>query len=167
MFGIGTKKTRLGSPDYIDLIGEDENSWGLSHKGLLWHDGKHRKFCRPFREHLPTTIGLLFDGVDGTLTYFKDGVRLGIGFRNLHKIKEPLYPIISSTAAKTKMTLQSTASEFVNLKDRCRAVILENLKSTDEIQNLPLPFTLKEYLVENVKQDENNFDECNWYVSAF
>ncbi|XP_065206660.1 SPRY domain-containing SOCS box protein 3-like [Planococcus citri] len=146
MFGIGTERSRLGSPDYINLIGEDERSWGLSHKGFLCHDGEYKKFCRPFREHLPTTVGLLFDGIYGTLSYFKDDICLGVGFRDLNKIKEPLYPMISSTSAKTIMTLKSTGSEFVSLKDRCRAVILENLKCIDDVQKLPLPSKMREYI---------------------
>lgn len=167
MFGIGTKNARLGSTSFTNLLGEDKNSWGLSHKGLLWHDGKNQKFCRPFRENFPTTVGLLFDGVYGTLTYFKDGVCLGVGFRDLQKIKEPLYPIISSTSARTVMTLQSTEHEFVNLQDRCKAVILENVKPIKKIQSLPLPFRIQEYLMEDGEPDDFNCGKCEWYVSRF
>ena len=33
MFGIGTKKAKLYSESYVDLIGENNQSWGLSHIG--------------------------------------------------------------------------------------------------------------------------------------
>lgn len=166
MFGIGTENTRLGSFGFTDLIGEDENSWGLSHKGLLWHGGKSQKFCRPFRENFPTTVGLLFDGVYGTLTYFKDGVNLGVAFRGLQFVGEHLYPMISSTSAKTMMTLQNTEQEFVSLQDRCKAVVLENVKPINKIQHLQLPFKIQEYLMEE-EEPESNGGECEWYVSKF
>ena len=31
MFGIGTKKAKLYSESYVDLIGDNIQSWGLSH----------------------------------------------------------------------------------------------------------------------------------------
>ena len=112
------------------MIGQDEHSWGLSHNGLLWHNGQSRNYTTPFGQHsfrlqvdqyLPNNqiqiiyvpidvigakvIGMLFDGVKGTLTYFKDGIILGVAFRGLHRIKEPLYPMVCSTMAKTEITL--------------------------------------------------------------
>lgn len=33
MFGIGTRKARLHVNSFTNLLGEDENGWGLSHKG--------------------------------------------------------------------------------------------------------------------------------------
>lgn len=44
MFGIATKKTCLHVDAYVNLLGEDNTSWGLSHEGLLWHNG----YCRPY-----------------------------------------------------------------------------------------------------------------------
>lgn len=118
MFGIGTKKARLHADSFTNLLGEDNNSWGLSHKGLLWHRGRWYHYMKPFRENVATTIGILFDGIAGTLTYYKDGICLGVAFRGLNEVKEPLYPIICSTAAKTEMTLSFMKRDFVNLQDR-------------------------------------------------
>ena len=116
MLGIGTKQSRLHVDAFINMLGEDSQSWGLSHKGLLWHNGLHRGYTRPFKENVATTIGLYFDGVAGTLTYFKDGVSLGVAFTGLDKITEPLYPMICSTAAKTEMSLGVMRREFVSLQ---------------------------------------------------
>ena len=33
MFGVCTSKARLAADSFINLIGEDKQSWGLSHKG--------------------------------------------------------------------------------------------------------------------------------------
>ena len=55
---------------------------------------------QPF-QRIATTIGLYFDGVAGTLTYYKDGMCLGVAFTGLQDVTEPLYPIVCSTAYRT------------------------------------------------------------------
>ena len=69
MFGIGTKKARLHVDGFVNMLGEDINSWGMSHKGLLWHGGKYRQYTKPFQENVVTTIGVFFDGLEGTPTF--------------------------------------------------------------------------------------------------
>lgn len=148
MFGIGTKKARLHADSFTNLIGEDVNSWGLSHKGLLWHAGSRTNYTKPFRENVHTVVGIFFDGIAGTLTYYKDKKCLGVAFRNLDKIKEPLYPIICSTAAKTEMVLTTTRRDFINLQDRCRCTILKSIKRKQDLEELCIPFGIQNYLLE-------------------
>ena len=116
MFGVGTKKARLHVDAFVNMLGEDDQSWGLSHKGFLWHSGKHRQYTKPFRENVATTVGIFFDGITGTITYFKDGVSLGVAFNGLEDVTEPLYPIVCSTAAKTEMSLGIMKREFVSIQ---------------------------------------------------
>lgn len=118
MFGIGTEHCKLDSSEFVDLIGRDEHGWGLSHKGRLWHNNKSIEYTKPFAENKPTTIGMLFDGENGTLTYYKDGDCLGVAFRDLHLVPHRLYPMVCSTAAKTEMTLANMRRDYLNLKDR-------------------------------------------------
>ena len=139
----------------VNMLGEDEASWGLSHKGLLWHGGRHKQYIKCFKENIATTIGLYFDGVAGTLTYFKDGVCLGVAFTGLHEVVEPLYPIVCSTAAKTEMALGVLKRDFVNLQDRCRATILGQLTHEEQIDQLCLPLRIKQYISEGLE----NFQE--------
>ncbi|XP_013404968.1 SPRY domain-containing SOCS box protein 3 [Lingula anatina] len=148
MFGIGTKRTRLHVDAFVNMLGEDDQSWGLSHKGLLWHNGKWRQYTKPFRENEATTIGLLFDWKSGTLTYLKDGLNLGVAFTGINKVEEDLYPVICSTAAKTEMTLGVTRRAFVDLQDRCREVIVHQIQDENEVDNLPLPNKIKCYIKE-------------------
>ena len=171
MFGVGTKDARLHANQFINLLGEDNNGWGLSHKGLLWHDGICLHFTKRFVDNQATRIGLLFDGINGTLTYYKDGKCLGVAFRGLNEVscphlhplgeyremnwhrcvfqvKEQLYPIVTSTAAKTEMTLAETRRDFVNLQDRCRAVITKRIRTHEDLNKLQLPITIKQYLAE-------------------
>ncbi|XP_052896175.1 SPRY domain-containing SOCS box protein 3 [Anopheles moucheti] len=152
MFGIGTKKARLHVNMFTNLLGEDRNGWGLSHKGLLWHGGVARNYTKRFKENQPTKIGLLFDGIAGTLTYYKDDVCLGIAFRGLNEVREPLYPIVCSTAAKTEMLLSETRRDFVNLQDRCRAIIIKHINTRDKLDRLALPYFIKNYLAEAVTE---------------
>jgi len=116
MFGVGTKKARLHVDAFVNMLGEDDQSWGLSHKGFLWHSGKHRQYTKPFRENVATTVGIFFDGIAGTITYFKDGASLGVAFNGLEEVTEPLYPIVCSTAAKTEMSLGIMKREFVSIQ---------------------------------------------------
>jgi len=71
MFGVATKDARIHADTFKNLLGEDAHGWGLSHKGLLWHNGRWSHYTQPFRENQATVIGLLYDGVEGTLTYYK------------------------------------------------------------------------------------------------
>lgn len=146
MFGIGTKKTRLHLDSFVNLLGENDESWGLSHKGLLWNGGKWRQYTKPFKENEATTVGMLFDGHRGTLSYFKDGVALGIAFSGLDQVNDNLYPIICSTAAKTEMTLGVTLRGFFDLQDRCRAIIAKQIEACNEVDDLPLPSRIRTFI---------------------
>lgn len=156
MFGIGTIEARLHVDAFVNMLGENNQSWGLSHKGFLWHDGQYRQYTKSFKENISTTIGILFDGIAGTLTYYKDGHNLGVAFHGLDSIKKPLYPIICSTAAKTEMALGVTKREFSSIQDRCRAVILRHLNHKDQIEHLELPRTLKKFISEGLTDESQD-----------
>lgn len=161
MFGIGTKKACLHRNAFTNLIGEDDNSWGLSHKGLIWHGGLWAQYTIPFRENQATAVGILFDGVEGSLTFYKDGKCLGVAFKDLHQVREPLYPMVCSTACKTEMTLTYMRRDFVNLQDRCRAVILESVQNKKDLENLEIPPMIRNYLAEAISR---KFVPVNYYV---
>ncbi|XP_031623310.1 SPRY domain-containing SOCS box protein 3-like [Contarinia nasturtii] len=146
MFGVGTEDARLHANKFENMLGEDENGWGLSHKGLVWHGGIAYRFTEQFNENEATVIGIYFDGLNGTLTYYKDGRCLGVAFRGLNKVEKPLYPIIISTAAKTEMVVSETRRDFPSLQDRCRAEILKHIKQKSELDKLELPTVIVSYL---------------------
>jgi len=62
--------------------------------------------------------------------------------------------MISSTAAKTEMTVSNMRREYFNLQDRCRDVIRKRMKSDNDITKLRLPTSIEIYLQED--NDENN-----------
>lgn len=160
MFGIGTKNACLHRDVFTNMIGEDLNSWGLSHKGLIWHGGLWMQYTLPFRENQTTSVGILFDGVEGTLTFYKDNKCLGVAFKDLQLVREPLYPMVCSTAYKTEMTLTYMRRDFVNLQDRCRAVILGIIKSKSDLEKLEVPPLIRDYLSEAKSRE---FVPVNYY----
>ncbi|CAL4200105.1 unnamed protein product, partial [Meganyctiphanes norvegica] len=76
MFGVCTSKARLHADAFVNLVGEDEHGWGMSHKGTVWHGGKSRPYTQPFRENRPTTVGVLLDVDNNRLGFYKDGIWL-------------------------------------------------------------------------------------------
>lgn len=143
--GIGTNKARLRSSHIGEkLIGIDSQSWGMTSCFLekKWYllNGNTKRIRQ--RE---LTFGVLFDGIEGTVTYFKDGMCLGIGFDGLHKIKSPIYPMVASSR-KASIKLVCTKMKFVKLQDRCRAAFLDSYTSVDQLTLLHLPSDIKSYL---------------------
>ena len=120
--------------------------------GLLWHNGESCEYAEPFKLGTPTTIGILFDGTIGTLTYYKDGIDLGVAFSNLGKITDQLYPIISSSTWRTQMTLGCTMWEFSSLQELCRTTILKHMNRDEGINELNLPRSLKRFVLEGLSQ---------------
>lgn len=119
----------------------------------MWHNGKWKEYTKPFQENCSTRIGCLFDGQNGTITFYKDGKSLGIAFSGLNKIKENLYPTISSTAAQSQFILTITRREYLNLQDRCREVIRQNYCLQLSKWKLFLPNRIFSYL--NFEQELN------------
>lgn len=146
MFGVGTKRARLHVDSFVNLLGEDSESMGLSHKGLLWHEGTSREYSRPFLDRKSALISILFDGLRGTLTYYKDGESMGVAFWGLDQISADLYPMVASTAAKIEMRLVKTRRSFISLQDRCGALVADMLVSVQQSKCLPIPSVLQEYV---------------------
>ena len=70
--GLATASATLHTNRFLcNLLGQDEHSWGVSHKGLAWHGGESHKVCAAFPENKDTCLGLLFDGPAGTLSLYK------------------------------------------------------------------------------------------------
>jgi len=52
------------------------------------------------------------------------------------------------------MTLKCTRREFVNLQDRCRAVIMRRVRSASQLEKLKLPLPITDYLGEVIDEME-------------
>ncbi len=144
MIGIGTREASLMSDGYLNLIGIDKFSWGLSNKGHLWHDNISRNFCDSFdqtaEQQSDLKIGCLFDGYKGRLAYFKNGQFINLAFTNIPVNLYDLYPMVSSTVAKSIIRIESAYESFPSLSDLCRDKLLRDKKSLSAAQCIPYSF---------------------------
>ncbi|XP_046568344.1 SPRY domain-containing SOCS box protein 3-like [Haliotis rubra] len=147
MVGVGTQKALLHTNNYqyVDLIGMDGESWGLSHKGRVWHRGVPRTYCDPIYDRT-TVIGCYLNLYKGTLSFYKNGTDLGVAFSGLDTVREPLYPLISSTATETELGLGVRSCRYLSLQEKCCAIIKNNLMCADSVENLPLPNAIKNHI---------------------
>ena len=156
MLGIGSKDSMLNSIGYLNLIGIDEKSYGLSQHGFTWHGNTSKKFCDAFDKNESITIGCLFDGFKGKLTFYKDGKCLGVGFDSIPLISTrdgytSFHPMIASTVAQSVFKLEFACENFPTLKDLCRQKIQAYDKQDSNVfrnqlnENF-LPKTLLNYL---------------------
>lgn len=132
--GIGNDKARLNSLGYLNILGSDANSYGLTHNGKLWHKNESRNFCAAWNEP-QVTIGCLFNGYTGQLSYYKNGILLGVAFDNIN-MSEPLYPMISSTVAQSAFRLTLACETFPSLRDLCRKTIVAEAVNLEQ-ERLP------------------------------
>jgi len=144
MIGYGTKDTKLhyDNFDYINLVGKDFNSWGLCHKGTVWHNGNYKKFCEPILEK-DSLIGVFFNSHNKTIHYFLNGYYLGLAFTNVNPENKKLYPMVSSTATDIEVEIVNSYQIIYSLQDLCCQAIHQKIDKYDE---LPLPKRLIHYL---------------------
>jgi len=101
MFGIGKRDSRLSSPTvFVNLLGADQHSYGLSHKGTIHHNKTIAKYCEPFEERQSAVVGVLFNGPKRELSYFVNGTYMGVAFEDFD-LKDAYYPMISSTSQRS------------------------------------------------------------------
>ena len=36
---------------FVNMLGQNEHSWGLSHNGLLWHDARYKTYIKVTDHH--------------------------------------------------------------------------------------------------------------------
>ncbi|XP_068161533.1 SPRY domain-containing SOCS box protein 3 isoform X2 [Antennarius striatus] len=101
MIGIGTSEVNLDKFKYSfgSLLGHDADSWGLSYTGHLHHKGDKVKFSSRFGQG--SIIGVHLDTWNGTLTFYKNRLCIGVAATRLQNKK--FYPMVCSTAAKSSM----------------------------------------------------------------
>ncbi|UJR31359.1 hypothetical protein I4U23_018853 [Adineta vaga] len=138
MFGIATNKQQLISSSFTNLIGIDQHGWGLSHRGLLWHNGiSHQYLSQPIESLQPILIGLEFDADERTLSYTVNNQSIGIAFRDIPN-NVLLYPAVSSTSAQSTMILKHRCKICSTLREIClKSIKSSELKEEFSYQLLP------------------------------
>lgn len=152
MIGFGSGLTRLhyDNFEYVNLIGMDTLSWGMCHKGNLWHAGRHRPYCEPIFER-DNRIGALINTYDQTIRFFLNDQDLGLAFSNVNVPGKYLFPIISSTATDIELELVESFKIVSSLQDLCFRRISQVLKEngqtrSDRYGSLPIAQRLIQHL---------------------
>ena len=118
-FILASQQT-LNSSSMINLLGIDQHGWGLSHHGILFHDGRSSEnyLSQPLATLKPALIGLEFDADRRTLSYTINNQPMGIAFDSIPN-HQPLYPAVSSTSSHSTMILQHTCQLCSSLRNLC------------------------------------------------
>ncbi|XP_062525866.1 SPRY domain-containing SOCS box protein 3 isoform X1 [Bombyx mori] len=128
LIGVGSNKVNISDPQFTftSLIGQDEESYGLSYTGAVRHNSKVTRdsvgFCRG------TIIGVRVDLWNGTLEFYVNREPQGIAFYNLRR-HQVLFPMISSTAAQSSMKLIYAASWQASLLVDSAKILAASVKN--------------------------------------
>ena len=144
MVGIGSYLVDLDvcKSLFASFLGRDTESWGLSYLGTIQHDGITKSYTTKLERD--DVIGIHLDLWHGTLAFYNNGKFCGIAFHDLRN--KELYPMISSTAARTKMKLVKSTSIPTSLQYKCCVQIGKCLSGLKDLKHLPLPPGLKRYI---------------------
>ncbi|XP_076233958.1 SPRY domain-containing SOCS box protein 3 [Calliopsis andreniformis] len=157
MIGAGTSKVDLDSAKnvFCSLLGLDQESFGFSYQGYIQHAGRKRNYGACFGQG--SLVGMHLDAWRGTLEFYINRRPLGIAFTGLQDTV--LYPMVCSTAARSKLRLNHSSSIPVSLQIECLAVLKPSQK-----EYLSAMFPTLRYLSESIfanilKKRSNKIDE--------
>ncbi|KAL6740302.1 hypothetical protein Aduo_013669 [Ancylostoma duodenale] len=141
MFGVGTRHaaTRARS-QFVDLLGEDEHSYGLNQKGIARHCGMEIAVCDPL-PYRDCVVGILFDGPGRKISFYRNGEYLCTPFTEID-ISETLYPMVSSTAQQSRFIVENQSCLYVAHSLTEAALLRVHSMSGSSYAHLPLPRTL-------------------------
>ncbi|XP_033119066.1 SPRY domain-containing SOCS box protein 3-like [Anneissia japonica] len=147
MVGIGTKEIDFShyAQTFCSLLGNDNNgeSCGLSYTGAFHFAGSTNMFCAKFGQK--DIIGVHLDMWQGTLSFYKNGQRLGVAKSGL--IGKSWYPMVCSTAARSSMRLVRSISYPSSLQFMCCTVLRRHIPQEQNVlKALAFPPGLKNYL---------------------
>ncbi|XP_044729842.1 SPRY domain-containing SOCS box protein 3 isoform X2 [Chrysoperla carnea] len=136
MVGVGTEKAeiRVWAYRFCSVLGQDEHSWGYSYRGCRQHKGQFHSYGPRFGQG--SIIGVHLDMCAGTIEFFHNRQPLGVAFQNVGAVGA-LYPMVSSTAARSAMRIINAVSYPPNLQLDCLLTIGKSRKLIDELYTIP------------------------------
>ncbi|XP_013393580.1 SPRY domain-containing SOCS box protein 1 [Lingula anatina] len=156
--GVATADAPLHCVGYQSLVGSNCESWGWDlTRNKLYHDVKNNPsvtypniYNSDETFTVPDAFYVVLDMDEGTMSFIVNGQYLGVAFRGLKGKK--LYPIVSAVWGHCEIThryINGLDPEPLPLMDICRRVIRQQLGKNrlPEIEKLPLPTPLKQYLL--------------------
>jgi len=146
MVGLATKaiNTTSHTHSFASLLGHDTNSWGFSYQGFVQHGGK--KVAYGERWGKGNTVGVHYDSWRGTVEFYIDRKPLGMAFTGLQG--KEVFPIVSSTAAKSELKLVTAQSFSNTLQFSCLKRLADKLPGSN-ILNLCFPPGLRSFVINN------------------
>ena len=158
MIGVATERANIDSHinSFSSLLGKDTESWGYSYHGNIRHNGKVKKYYNGRIWGQGAILGVHLDMWRGTLEFYVNRKPLGVAFSGI-----PLtgvYPIVSSTAAKSGMRLICAQSHESSLAFDCIRALMKNIPPEQSgggglFNRISMPPGLKVFV-------ENNF----WFL---
>ncbi|XP_026327830.1 SPRY domain-containing SOCS box protein 3 isoform X2 [Hyposmocoma kahamanoa] len=136
MIGLGTNKVNISDSQFqfISLLGQDKESYGLSYTGAVRHNSTVAKdspgFCRG------SIIGVRVDMWRGTLEFYINRQAQGISFYNLRR-HQTLFPMLCSTAAQSSMRLIYAASWRASLLVDAAKILSASLNKQNRLKIPP------------------------------
>jgi len=146
MVGLATRKLDLASHchSFASFLGHDTSSWGFSYHGKIQHAGSVTRYGEKWARG--DVIGLHVDTWRGHVYCYKNGKPLGLAFDGLQGLD--LYPVVSSTAAKSEVRLKTALSLPSSLKFECYRKLAEKWPKSD-LLNMHLPPGLRNFVLNN------------------
>ncbi|XP_053660567.1 SPRY domain-containing SOCS box protein 3 [Anopheles marshallii] len=138
MFGIGTDKVDLlrHQFSFTSVLGIDDQSWGYSYRGVAQHNGQLKYYGKKFSRG--RIIGIYVDMFRGTLEYYLNRRSLGRAYSGIPREEGiEIYPMVSSTSAKSSIKLINAASFEDNLRFNCMKVIAKYPKLLAQVNAIP------------------------------
>ena len=144
--GVGNQQSAMSKRCCLFPCVCTPNHWNLlKHPDELDMDSEDGCFTmyNTDREH---TIGMLLDNQKKTFTFYEDGTPLHLlPLSKVRKSAEGLFPIMVACES-TELTLGIRLVDIFTLQDRCRETIVSTISKTSDIDQLPIPTKIKEYL---------------------
>ncbi|XP_061181963.1 SPRY domain-containing SOCS box protein 3-like [Saccostrea echinata] len=150
MIGVCTGDLDLNHCRHIfcSMIGLDSNSWGMSYSGQIQHKQIKESYSSKFGQG--AIIGVHLDMWHGTLSFYRNRKPLGVAYHGLQG--RILYPIVSSTAARSGMKVISNSSFPTSLQFMCCQIMRKVIPShLDVLKEVSLPPGLRGFLENNVR----------------
>ncbi|CAE1329768.1 SPSB3 [Acanthosepion pharaonis] len=149
MVGVSTMNIDLNKyrHAFCSLLGRDEDSWGLSYTGVTHHKARKELYTSKFGQG--DIIGVHLDMWLGTMSYYKNRRPLGIAYRGLQG--KSLYPVVSSTAARSGMKVVKCRSFPTSLQFACCQALRRYIPPhLDVLEVVDLPPGLRSFLQNKV-----------------
>jgi len=148
MVGVGTVQANVNSHihTFTSLLGRCDQTWGYSYQGFIQHAGKQIKYGPKWGQ--TSIVGIHLDTWTGTLEFYLNRKPLGIAFRGLKN--KDVFPMVSSTAAKSGMRLVCAQSFPASLTFSCIKLLADTVTTRASLlSDLPLPPGLQAFILNN------------------